>query len=207
MVTQNSYDVNVLGNYAVQITDIISGCTSDLVTITVGISNPPESVSVEVTGLFDESDAIEVTVLPLGSYEYQVDFGLFQSDNNFSGLSSGTHTVTVHDINNCGSITTTFLVVDYPKFFTPNGDGYNDTWNIPELAGQLETEIKTFDCYGKSIKQIFPQERVGKVILTETYFLQLIIGLFYNIQRCSKGIQGTFFVEEVRGFKSVLDTF
>ena len=46
--------------------------------------------------------------------------------------------------------------MDYPKYFTPNGDGYNDTWYIKNLDKRnLENSIITFfDRYGKLIKQI-----------------------------------------------------
>jgi gliding motility-associated-like protein len=46
--------------------------------------------------------------------------------------------------------------INYPLFFTPNGDGFNDTWNIVGLANQPNTKIYIFDRYGKLIKQISP---------------------------------------------------
>ena len=42
-------------------------------------------------------------------------------------------------------------IIDYPKYFTPNGDGYNDKWNI---GGLTNTNIDIYDRYGKLIKQI-----------------------------------------------------
>jgi valyl-tRNA synthetase len=45
-------------------------------------------------------------------------------------------------------------VIDYPNFFTPNGDGYHDTWNIIGLGSQEDAKIYIFDRYGKLIKQI-----------------------------------------------------
>ena len=48
--------------------------------------------------------------------------------------SPGTHTITVRDISGrCGDFVFTFVAIDYPNFFTPNDDGINDTWNIPDL--------------------------------------------------------------------------
>ena len=48
------------------------------------------------------------------------------------------------------------FIVDYPRYFTPNGDGYHDTWNIPALSVQLGSRILIFDRYGKLLKQISP---------------------------------------------------
>ncbi|HET8810447.1 MAG TPA: T9SS type B sorting domain-containing protein, partial [Flavobacteriaceae bacterium] len=46
--------------------------------------------------------------------------------------------------------------IDYPKFFTPNGDGYNDTWNIIGISDQPNAQIYIFDRYGKLLKQLSP---------------------------------------------------
>ena len=48
------------------------------------------------------------------------------------------------------------VVINYPHFFTPNGDGVNDTWNIKDLKGQSISLIYIFDRYGKLIKKIKP---------------------------------------------------
>jgi gliding motility-associated-like protein len=45
-------------------------------------------------------------------------------------------------------------IIDYPHYFTPNGDGINDTWNIVGLDGQPNAKIYIFDRYGKLMKQI-----------------------------------------------------
>jgi gliding motility-associated-like protein len=40
----------------------------------------------------------------------------------------------------------------YPKFFTPNGDGYNDTWAIKFSFYEPNLKVNIFDRYGKLIK-------------------------------------------------------
>lgn len=38
--------------------------------------------------------------------------------------------------------------IGIPNFFTPNGDGYNDTWSIPFLKTAPESRIMVFDRFG-----------------------------------------------------------
>jgi gliding motility-associated-like protein len=47
-------------------------------------------------------------------------------------------------------------VLGIPKFFTPNGDGYNDYWNIDGVNQNFyaKSTIHIFDRYGKLLKQI-----------------------------------------------------
>ena len=75
----------------------------------------------------------------------------------FNNVSGGTHTVTIQDTFGCTNITlTNIMVINYPRFFTPNGDGFNDTWNITALKDQQNSEIYIFDRYGKLIKRLRP---------------------------------------------------
>lgn len=42
----------------------------------------------------------------------------------------------------------------YPKFFTPNNDGFNETWTIDFIYLEPNSTIKIFDRYGKFIKEL-----------------------------------------------------
>lgn len=44
--------------------------------------------------------------------------------------------------------------IDFPKFFTPNGDGYNDVWQMTFKGGTSKTKITIFDRYGKLVKMM-----------------------------------------------------
>lgn len=48
----------------------------------------------------------------------------------------------------------------YPMFFTPNGDGINDYWNIEKttLQSKADVQIEIFDRYGKLLKVISSKE-------------------------------------------------
>jgi len=43
------------------------------------------------------------------------------------------------------------LDIGIPNFFTPNADGYNDTWDIPFLRKLPETRIWIFDRFGNQV--------------------------------------------------------
>ncbi|MEI7509595.1 MAG: T9SS type B sorting domain-containing protein, partial [Flavobacterium sp.] len=91
-----------------------------------------------------------------GDYEYALDNSNFQDSPIFNDVEGGFHTITVKDKNGCGTTVTDAVVLDYPHFFTPNGDGNNDTWNIKDLRGQSISLIYIYDRYGKLIKKIRP---------------------------------------------------
>ena len=42
----------------------------------------------------------------------------------------------------------------YPKYFTPNGDGYNDTWAILFSVKETQLKVIILDRYGKLIKKL-----------------------------------------------------
>jgi gliding motility-associated-like protein len=74
----------------------------------------------------------------------------------FEGVETGTHIIHVRDLKACAEVTTTVSVIDYPKYFTPNGDGIHDTWNISALNNQPSAIIYIYDRAGKLLKQISP---------------------------------------------------
>jgi gliding motility-associated-like protein len=129
------------------------------IAVTVIPSNTLVDFSWTVTEAFAENQKITISAEEAGGdYLYQLDEGPFQSSPVFEYVASGTHAVTVIDQTGCSMpITKTgILVVNYPKFFTPNNDGYNDNWNITELSSQSSSYIRIFDRYGKFLKQISP---------------------------------------------------
>ncbi len=155
--TAAQYTPIVVGNYTVFATNIATGCRIPASTLVVG-SYPPEGMSVELLSTsFSDNNIIEVTVIGVGEYEYRLNSGSWQSSNVFERLTGGEHTVYVRDLLNCNEISEMQIVIDYPKYFTPNGDGVHDTWNIKGIATQPNAEIYIFDRYGKLLKQLNPK--------------------------------------------------
>ena len=102
----------------------------------------------------DRND-IEIFVDGNSSYEYAINGGEFQDDPIFSDIPPGVNSVIINDKNGCGtSEPVDFLVVGYPKFFTPNSDGFNDFWNILGIETLSDPLVFVFDRYGKLLKQL-----------------------------------------------------
>jgi valyl-tRNA synthetase len=123
---------------------------------------PVGTVGYVVTNAFSDLQTITVTVDGYGTYAYSLDDGPRQTSNVFENVPLGEHTVTVWDTeggmdNSCDPLVLTGVsIIDYPHYFTPNGDGIHDTWNIVGLQNQPTAKIYIFDRYGKLIKQISP---------------------------------------------------
>ncbi|HHU57066.1 MAG TPA: T9SS type B sorting domain-containing protein, partial [Bacteroidales bacterium] len=90
-------------------------------------------------------------------YSYTLNNGQPQNDPTFTGLGNGDYTVFVVDDKGCEASTTFRFESSYdikvPNFFTPNGDGYNDTWLIEGLEKLPESIIYIYDRYGKLLKK------------------------------------------------------
>lgn len=154
--TTPSYAPTQGGFYTVIATDNNTGCTIPATTKVVE-SFPPESIIVSLTTeAFSGTNTLEVSVVGNGSYEYSLDHSSWQDSFRFTNVIGGDHIVFVRDLYNCNVISQVKAVIDYPKFFTPNGDGYNDTWNISNIESQVDAKIYVYDRYGKLIKQLSP---------------------------------------------------
>lgn len=154
--TADSYQATSVGTYGVIVTSKLTGCESKPVSTQITASYPPKSIEVVVPDYFSSPMTVTVNVKPEGNYQYRIDDGSYQDSNVFGHIASGIRSITVREINNCGEITEDILIINYPKFFTPNGDGFNDVWNIFDLQDQKNSIITIFDRYGKLITEITP---------------------------------------------------
>lgn len=141
------------GRYYVEIeTSMATIITDDILITYYGMP-----VLDEVIILSDMSDSnnIEIVVDGDGAYEYAINGGEFQDSPIFLDVPPGVNTVIINDKNGCGTTDPIpFLVVGYPKFFTPNADGVNDFWNIKGIETLVSPVIFIFDRYGKLLKQM-----------------------------------------------------
>lgn len=155
--TTPTVQVSSPGIFTVTVTNNFGCSAVKTITLTASDAATIEEVLVEdLTG----PNRIEIVVSGAGDYEFALDFaqGPYQDSAVFNDVLSGFHTVFVRDKNGCGITSAEVAVLGIPKFFTPNGDGFNDTWQLRGLPPELVpgTKIYIFDRYGKLLKDLAP---------------------------------------------------
>ena len=112
-------------------------------------------------------NSIEINTTDLGtgdyefSLEHEYDYQHFQDAPIFTGLSGGIYTLVINDKNGCGETELIIVILDYPKFLTPNNDGRNDTWKLVGIESTSFTisPIQIFDRFGKLVAVLDPQSQ------------------------------------------------
>ncbi|CAI8239468.1 MAG: Uncharacterised protein [Formosa sp. Hel1_33_131] len=156
--TRSSGFVSQGGTYSLEVFDVSfpTNCAAPIATFTVQKSASPIVTAQVSSRAFATTHTIEAEATGLGVYEFSLDLGPWQTSGNFGNVLPGEHVVTARDVNGCGESQAVVYVIDYPKYFTPNGDGFHDTWNIIGISDQYDLKVYIFDRYGKLLKQISP---------------------------------------------------
>ena len=148
-------------------------------TIEVGTFSPISITASNISNDFDSNQIISVTASGgSGNYEFQLDGGSWQSNSIFEYVTGcEEHIVAARDVDGCIFETeTSVMIMDYPKFFTPNGDGYNDTWNIKCLEDNPLAKVSIFDRFGKLLLSFKPTQNDwdgtfnGQLVPTSDYW-------------------------------------
>lgn len=138
--------VSGLGSYTLTV-ETEHGCVgSDTIVVSMGegptitgVTHGPDYVIIEATG-------------GATPYQYSLNGIVWQDSNRFNYLQPGIYTFYVRSAEGCISVEQ-FAVLNIPTMFTPNGDGINDTWNIPGLEIYPGSNVVIYDRNGRLVYQ------------------------------------------------------
>ncbi|OYU84151.1 MAG: gliding motility protein [Flavobacterium sp. BFFFF2] len=150
---QPNYSATTGGVFSVKVTNQF-GCFRTR-SYTISASEIARIQKVYVEDLQDDN-TVTLVVTGVGDYVFAMDnTDQFQTSPVFTSVAIGVHTVYVKDMLGCGTQPVVVYVLGIPKFFTPNGDGYNDVWNLKGAGNSFESKsmISVFDRFGKLITQ------------------------------------------------------
>ncbi|MCO6146660.1 T9SS type B sorting domain-containing protein [Flavobacterium sp. NRK1] len=119
--------------------------------VEIKLSVTPEIVKIDTNDWTRDNNSITVHVEGSGDYEYSIDGMNYQTENIFTGLETGVYQVYVKDAYGCGEDIKEVVLLTYPNFFTPNGDGQHDYWRIEYAVKEPHMKVDIFDRYGKHL--------------------------------------------------------
>lgn len=140
---------NGLLNYSVVIT-LPEGCSK-----TKNFTLFENPIPVIKTILINDITATIITE-NTGDFEFSIDGINYQNANTFSIPQGGLYTAFVRDNKSCGEDKEDFIILLLPKFFSPNNDGFNDSWTVDQIKYYPTMEIKIYDRYGKLLTKLTP---------------------------------------------------
>lgn len=140
------------GDYTVTVSD--SNSCLAIKKFTVEVSQKPTIISVTINDFEGNDNAVLIHYTGNGDYEFSLDGIFFQNTPYFVNVPAAAYTAQVRDKNNCGVAFYSIFVLDYPKYFTPNNDGFNDFWTIKNLAANHNYSVSIFDRFGKFLYEL-----------------------------------------------------
>ncbi len=156
-VYTSTYNTNIAGDYYVEVTDNATGCSAISNTVSVIEKEYSALFTTETTDFFNSNPSILILSSNVeGSIWYQLDAGPYQLSNQFLDVSNGQHIITIMDDEGCLFETIGARIFNYPKFFTPNGDGINEFWNVLDARLIPNFSAVIFDRSGKFIYNLWP---------------------------------------------------
>jgi gliding motility-associated-like protein len=153
-------------------------CTTSQ-SISVYLSKTPTIDDIKIVDWTNDENSITVVASDPTWYEYSIYPGEFQDSNVFDHLPAGTYTVTIKDKLGCGELDREVWILNYPKFFTPNGDGFNDFWKIKNSELEPNLRVYLYDRTGKLIKYLDAEaswngDFIGNQLPADDYWFMVI---------------------------------
>jgi gliding motility-associated-like protein len=154
ILISTAYNINIEneGNYSVTVTENKNNIICEN-TFYFKLKRSFLSKIEKVNHVFGEN-FIEIIATNDKNVEYSIDGVMYQQSNYFDNIKGGTYNVSLKDMEGCGIDFYEVVILDYPKFFTPNNDGKNDFWNIEGLDKYPNSEVFIYNRYGIMLKKL-----------------------------------------------------
>jgi gliding motility-associated-like protein len=143
--TTSEITVSAAGIYTVEVEDA-RGCSA---TKTI-VLNETEAPVLET--VFSREQDIVIRTSNSGDFRYSIDGTNYVDEPLFEDIRGGLYTIFVRSTDGCPPVTREFFHLAVQPFFTPNGDGVNDLFEIEGIDALTDYEINLYDRYGKLIK-------------------------------------------------------
>jgi gliding motility-associated-like protein len=152
---------NVPGIYYYYVCQSLNGCEGPRLPITVVIYPIPPMPKTDSNIVYEQYNPTE-PLTAIGAnltwYNSQLE-PLTEKPVVTSDILGKTEYYVSQTVKDCTSslrkITVTilpnYITINYPRYFTPNGDGYNEIWNIYTPDFGIKATVYIFDRYGKLI--------------------------------------------------------
>lgn len=119
--------------------------------VTVYESVTPKITKIETKDWSQSENSITIHATGSDNILYSIDGVNFQKENTFTNLETGKYDVYVKDELGCGLHVQEVILLYYPNFFTPNGDGIHEHWQIKYSILEPKMMVQIYDKYGKLI--------------------------------------------------------
>lgn len=101
-----------------------------------------------IQNISSDNSTINLEVENADNFMYSLDGENYQNSTRFENTPGGLYEIRILS-ENCGIQTRSYVHLVIPRFFTPNGDGFNDVFRIPADRFFNAFSIQIFDRYGK----------------------------------------------------------
>ena len=171
--------------YTVIVTDA-NGCEATK-KFEVIASSAPTITNIQIDHFQTNGGTVQVTVTGNGSYLYSLNGSDYQPSPVFMAVAPNEYILSVKDIHGCGKDTEPIYILDYPRFFTPNGDGFNDYWRIENLKLVSKAKLRIFDRFGKLLKELSEESAgwdgiyLGKQLPADDYWFRIEFDQFETL--------------------------
>lgn len=179
--TTEAIEVAATGNYEVTITTE-AGCS---------VTKNFEVQAVDIAGIdeiLSEGEDVIIITAEQGEFEYSLNGSTFQASNIFPNVTGGVYTAYVRDLQQCNTVSLEFPHIVVPKFITPNGDGYNDVFELKGVEFFTGSEVRIFDRYGKLLQAgkgagfRWNGTYNGRALPADDYWYEIFIDGYGNIK-------------------------